>query len=658
VAKALVNRAGRLWAVCGLLLPWVSQAQQQAEVVVQAPQASAASRGAASTATNPAVRRAPPIWQVDIEAPGDLADLLDKYLDLSRFEAQVAAQSVEPSLPAGDATPDAQANAQSLADRTISRSELRRLVAAAPAQARALLEAEGHFNADVQVSMGPEVPGEPQRITIKVNPGPKARIDKLQMVFEGMLDERIAKDDAPALSLQEALMLDWALPVGESFRQAAWSSAKSAALTQLRANGYPAAAWSGTAATVDAPTNAVKLYLVADSGPAFQFGELQIEGLKHQPESAIRNLQPYRLGAPYRERSLLDFQERVQKLNLFESVFINLDDDPAQAQAAPVRVQVRELPLRQATFGIGVSSDTGPRVSVEHLHRLLGGWPLQARSKVQLGRDESILQSDVASHPQEGGKRWLGALQFARELGSDQAVTLSGRVRFGVSDEGLRMERTRYAEFQRATVQAADGVTVSQASAFTAMQQWVWKGVDSIVLPTRGLTANVALGGGRSFATLAQSGWFARGYGRLTWYRPLPWRWYASTRLEVGQVLAADSVSVPDTLLFRAGGDDSVRGYAYRSLGVVTDGTTLGTRSLLTSSVELAHPLIDRIPNLWGAVFVDVGDAAPRLGDLSPKLGYGAGVRWRSPVGPLRLDVAYGQQVSQYRLHFSVGIAL
>jgi translocation and assembly module TamA len=111
-------------------------------------------------------------------------------------------------------------------------------------------------------------------------------------------------------------------------------------------------------------------------------------------------------------------------------------------------------------------------------------------------------------------------------------------------------------------------------------------------------------------------------------------------------------------LLFRAGGDDSVRGYAYRSLGVEADGTTLGTRSLLTSSLELAHPLLDRIPNLWGAVFVDAGDAAPRFGALSPKVGYGAGVRWRSPVGPLRLDVAYGQQVGQYRLHFSVGIAL
>ena len=617
-------------------------------------------------ASAPVRRRASPVWEVEIEAPDGLDELLDQYLDLARFQAQVAAHAKQMESGA-DASASAvapaeaasgAASAPSLSESSISRSELRRLVAATPAQARALLEAEGYFNAHVEVTMGEEVPGQPQRIRIVVQTGPKARIAKVQMVFEGELDERVSREDKAALSLRDALMRDWALSEGAAFRQALWSGAKSAALAQMRANGYPTVGWSGTAATVDAQLNEVKLYLVADSGPTFHFGPLSIEGLKHQPESAIRNLQTYRPGDVYRERSLLDYQERLQKLNLFESVFINIDDDPALAASAPVHVQVRELPLQQATFGIGVSSDTGPRVSVEHLHRLLGGWPVQVRSKVQLGRDESVVQTDVTSHPIEGGKRLVAAMQVLRELGDDQAVTLSARVRLGVSAEGLRMERTRYTEYQRASVQAADGVVVSQASSLTTTQQWLWKGVDSVVLPTKGLTSNISLGGGRSFATLNKGGWFGRAYGRLTWYQPLPWRWYASTRLEAGQILAGGSVEVPDTLLFRAGGDDSVRGYAYRSLGVVADGTTLGTRSLLTTSLELAHPLLDRIPNLWGAVFVDAGDAAPRFGALSPKVGYGAGVRWRSPVGPLRLDVAYGQQVSQYRLHFSVGIAL
>ena len=63
------------------------------------------------------------------------------------------------------------------------------------------------------------------------------------------------------------------------------------------------------------------------------------------------------------------------------------------------------------------------------------------------------------------------------------------------------------------------------------------------------------------------------------------------------------------------------------------------------------------MPSLWGAMFVDAGNPANDFGSLKPVLGYGVGVRWRSPVGPLRLDLAWGQAVRKLRLHFSVGIA-
>ena len=76
-----------------------------------------------------------------------------------------------------------------------------------------------------------------------------------------------------------------------------------------------------------------------------------------------------------------------------------------------------------------------------------------------------------------------------------------------------------------------------------------------------------------------------------------------------------------------------------------------------TGSVEFEHPLLDRLPALLGAVFVDAGNAADRWNDLHPVFGYGVGVHYRSPVGPLRLDLAYGQDVRQVRLHLSVGVA-
>jgi translocation and assembly module TamA len=126
----------------------------------------------------------------------------------------------------------------------------------------------------------------------------------------------------------------------------------------------------------------------------------------------------------------------------------------------------------------------------------------------------------------------------------------------------------------------------------------------------------------------------------------------------LGQVFARDDVSIPDTQLFRAGGDDSVRGYPYRSIGIDKDGVVTGGRSIATGSFEMAHPFVKSAPNVLGALFVDAGDAADRFGKLKPKVGYGAGVRWLSPVGPLRLDAAYGVGLKRWRVHFTVGVIL
>jgi len=146
-------------------------------------------------------------------------------------------------------------------------------------------------------------------------------------------------------------------------------------------------------------------------------------------------------------------------------------------------------------------------------------------------------------------------------------------------------------------------------------------------------------------------------YTRLTWYQTLGSAWYGNARLEVGQVLTRNVIGVPDTLLFRAGGDDSVRGYGYRTLGPTVDGVTTGGRNLLTGSVEIARPISAKSPAYWWAAFIDAGNAADRWTDLKPVFGYGLGLRWRSPVGPLRVDVAYGQEERRARLHLSVGIA-
>ena len=115
---------------------------------------------------------------------------------------------------------------------------------------------------------------------------------------------------------------------------------------------------------------------------------------------------------------------------------------------------------------------------------------------------------------------------------------------------------------------------------------------------------------------------------------------------------------LPASLRFFAGGDNSVRGYKYKSLGPTdSDGEPKGGHNLLTGSLEYEHPI--RGEDWWAAAFVDAGNAYD-TDDFTVKFGYGLGVRWYSPVGRLRLDVAVPDDTSddEWRIHFGLGADL
>lgn len=636
------------------------------------PAAASAPDVAASGAT---VRAAPrPVdWQLTVEAPSPLDDLLMENLDLARYQREARQAEDDDSSAEGDEpAPSA---------LRITRGELRRLLAEVPAQARALLEAEGYFTAQVRIkvddgtgdgssavtasqaassaqALAPGAQAAPVLVHVIVEPGPRTVVRQVQFVYEGELDTRLSANDEDAKELTEDMADNWGLPEDEPFRQADWTNAKNTTLARLRADTYPMASWSGTAATVDAQAHTASLFLVADSGPAFSFGEVRIEGLERQPASSILNLAPFRPGQPYRERQVLDWQERLQKVNLFESVYVSPVFDVNHPEATPLIVQVRESPIQEASIGIGASSDNGPRVSFEHLHRNPFALDWQVRTKVQLGVRMSDGLIDLLSHPWPGRRRGLASVQASSIEDNDNAITRTQRAKVGRLREGDRLERTDYVEVVRTTVRSAADLLVADATALSFTSQWIFRDVDSQVLPTSGTTTMVALTGGRSVSALDASGYFGRVHGRFTAYVPLPASWQLQFRAEGGQVLARDNVSVPDALLFRAGGDDSIRGYAYRSIGVERDGVTTGGRVLGTGSIELSHPLWPGQPNLLGAVFMDVGDAAERIDQWALKRGHGVGIRWRSPVGPFRIDIARGVSTDEWRLHFSVGVSL
>ena len=575
--------------------------------------------------------------RIEIEAPADLKVLLERHLDLVRL-GRVARDEVEDS-------------------------EWSRLIDAAPAQVRQLLLTEGYVAPRVMLQRQPgRSAGQPDVVVLQIDPGQRARISRFTIEVEGALENGAqagaqagaGAESEHARKTMDQLRARWALQPGSAFRNALWTDAKSSALARLRAAGYATAVWSGTGAEIDPDRNEVRLFLVVDSGPLFRFGGLVIDGLTMQDESTVLNLAATKAGAPVTETLLLDFQDRLQKSGLFESISVTLDADPARADAARVQVRLGEAPLQVYTFGLGFSANTGARASVEHVYRRVFGFAATARNKAEWGQKRQVWNGEISTHTGAGLYRNLlgGAVEW---LKSDSDTVLSQRVRLGRTQDTQRIERLFYAEVERSQREAAS--TRVEAVAVSGNFHAVWRDLDSLLLPTRGVSLALQLGAGRSHGTNTDGGYFGRTYARITGYLPLGRQLYAQARLEAGHVYLADKDTVlPESQLFRAGGDDSVRAYAPRSLGPLTNGVVGGGKALLTTSFELATPISNKLPSLWGAVFVDAGNAANDFRDFKAVIGTGLGLRWRSPVGPLRMDLAWSPETRKTRLHFSVGI--
>ncbi len=617
-ALALALAAAGALAGCAAAPPGSTAAPTSAEAGLPGPAAAASAPGSGAS-------------RLEVVAPAPLKALLERHLDLAK---------VDRLSHGGDAIDD---------------FEWSRLIAAAPVQVKELLQTEGYF--DPQVQIVPLAGSEDRRVRLDLQPGPRVRVGRLTLEAEGELATAAAAGDEYARGVLAELRRNWRLREGDAFRNPDWSDAKAAAVARLRAAGYAGAQWAGTAAEVDTKTHEARLFLVVDSGPLYRYGRLNVEGLATQDLQTVQHIAAFPVGTPVSESLLLDYQERLQKAGLFDSVTVTLDPDPDKAAAATIDVRLHEAPLQVWTIGLGVSANTGPRTSVEHLYRRVFGYPVTARNKIEWGGLRQAWDGEVSTHTGEGLYRNLvgGAVE---RLESDSDIVLSQRVRLGRTQDTQRIERLYYVEAERsARTTLGDTSTKSNTVALSYNYHWVWRSLDSVVLPTDGSTWSLQGGIGRSHGTDAESGPFGRAYGRATWYLPIGRAWYGQLRLELGQVFRNDAVAVPESQLFRAGGDDSVRGYSYRSLGPLVDGVVSGGNTLFTGSVELARPFTASLPSLWGAVFVDAGNAADDWGTLSPALGAGIGLRWRSPAGPLRLDWAYGREVRKSRLHFSVGIA-
>lgn len=481
---------------------------------------------------------------------------------------------------------------------------------------------------------------------LEVIPGPRTLVTEVNIEFRGDL----ATDEPGRRARIEKLRTAWPLGVGQPFRSPAWEEAKAILLSSVAAEDYAAAEIEDSKAEVDSDSHEARLLVIVDSGPAFRFGNLEIKGLSRYDPTLITGLAPFKAGDSYRRDQLLSFQTKLQNLPQFSSAAVNIGPDVAMHQAAPVEVVLSEVQSQRVSVGAGYSSNTGGRGEINYTNNNFLGRALLLNGGLRLEQKRQTLSTTVESVRDQAG-RWFSLGAGAERTFIQELETVREKV--GISRNQLyEKTETRFALNWQREDRAPKGGLHQINETLVLDGQLRYRSVDDPLFPRDGVVTEVRIGGGSKQALSDQN--FLRTYIRHQLWYPIGKRDVLLLRGELGYTFAPSRFGIPQEYLFRAGGIQSVRGYAFQHLGVREGEAIVGGRTMATGTIEYNHWLTRE----WGAaVFTDVGDAADSVRQLDFAVGYGGGVRWRSPVGPLALDLARGQRDGKLRLHFSIAVA-
>ncbi|MDN7462786.1 autotransporter assembly complex protein TamA [Burkholderia gladioli] len=558
-----------------------------------------------------------PAWakySVDIDAPRSVRKLLEQHLDVSRFAKR----------------------------DDISDDQFEFLITATPQQVRDLTATEGYFSPVVSTDVRNR--DGKRSVTVKVDPGPQTDVAGVDLQFKGPVGTEDPKQETAA-------RLAFSLHEGDAFTQSGWDGAKNAALKQLQSYRYLGAKIVSSQARIDPRTRTAKLAVSFDSGPTFTMGALDVSGVRRYPEKIVTNVNPLGVGEIYDVQRINELQRQLQNTPYYASVAIDVGDDTSKPEDTPVHVKVSEYPYNSVRGGVGYATDTGPHVqgSYTYLDTFGAAWPLQVSGRID--QIQQYGQVQLSMPPSPHGWTNSALASYTNTNVSDVRI-YSAR---------LGLQRTKTSQnidysysimfYQDRLDQNGAGPTTSRA----LVPQWSWtrRNVDDPLFPRSGNLIHAEAGFAVKGVLTDQS--FIRGYARGQQYIPIGKRDLIFFRAELGGVFTSGgSAGIPASLLFRAGGSNSVRGYGYQSIGNSVDGSVLPTKYLMTGTVEYQH----WFNHDWGAAtFFDVGTATDAWGERVFYPGVGLGARWRSPVGPVNVDLAYGLRNRSVRPYLTLGIA-
>jgi len=518
---------------------------------------------------------------------------------------------------------------------------LRRLADEALAEATQAAAALGYFSARVSYTLDRD--STPWRIVLHVEPGARTEVLATEISFSGP-----ATSDPEAAALIARVRNEWLLRPGMAFTQPAWEEAKRDAARKLSSWRYAAARVVASRADVDPETLSARLSLTLDSGPPFHLGAVSVRGNKRYSDRLIENSNPTKPGATYDRAALALYVQRLMQTGYFASARADIEPDASQADAAPLRVTVIEGSSQQIETGISFNTDAGLRLELNYrdVDVLNSSW--RWRNQFRFDNETQLVRVDLDTPTQSGGT-WRNHYISAKHstVQNDDLSTVS----VGLAHNWPGAAGSPSALLASATYEEERLPNSSPDYYYAAFFgfRYGFRQTDDLILPRRGFFGNLTAGG-------APAGLASQPFGRFTGAATLLFALGRNDDLllrgEGGIVVAPTRSGIPSQFLFRTGGDQTVRGYAFESLGVKRDTAVVGGRYLLIGSAEVTH----WFSPTWGvAAFVDAGNAWDSAERYDPALGSGLGARFRTPIGPVRVDVAYGEEVKAVRLHFSVG---
>ncbi|MGR4041445.1 autotransporter assembly complex protein TamA [Pseudomonas sp. 910_21] len=507
-------------------------------------------------------------------------------------------------------------------------------------QAKKAAQALGYYQPHIESEVRG---GEKPRLLLRIDPGEPVHLRNVTIRVEG-----------PAASLKSFRTPDSdQLKPGAVLNHGRYEDAKRLIQNQASRYGFFSGRFTRQQLSVDPLAGVADIELVYESGPRYALGKVSFTGDSLFDEDLLRRMVPFKNGAPYDSELIAELNQALQSSGYFEGVRVDAAPTAAEHEVIPVAVLLETRKPRTMGLGLGYSTDVGPRVKANWTRHWVNpqghsyGW----EAEVSAPRQNVGLWYDIPLDPPLTDKlRFAGGYQNEEISGTD---TLSKLLTVGPewhSKLPSGWQRVVSLKYQREEYRLGDDSGLSNLLMPGLTYSYLRS--DNRIDPHNGyriqFDTKLAKEGVGSDTNLL--------YGTVL-LKGLTTAWDNHRflgRVQFGGSATNGYKSIPPSLRFFAGGDQSVRGYDYQTLSPKnSDGDRIGGRYMVAGSVEYQYSIAEK----WRiATFVDQGNSFNKLELPNLKTGVGVGLRWVSPVGPIRVDLAHAMNDDGgIRLHFSMG---